>query len=281
MSDPASQIDSRSSDAALIELLRVEGAIGIGQMADALGVTATAIRQRLDRLMRQGLVGRQTVPPATASAGQRRTSRGRPAHVYSLTEKGRRTGGDNFRDLSLVLWREIRQIRDPGVRQGLIARVGSAMAGMYRDQLSGDTASQRLESVAELLRQRRLSCDVETGDLPVLTAYACPYPDLAEQDRGICAAERIMLQELVGASVQLSECRLDGSSCCKFTASEPGAAHVAATGPGLAKPAVEASNALRLKPQPGHHEQPATPAEGAAAAPAQSPPQRERNGARS
>jgi predicted ArsR family transcriptional regulator len=197
----ASQTDGRSSDAALIELLRVEAALGIGQLAEALGVTATAIRQRLDRLMRQGIICRETAAasaPQAAAVPSRRAGRGRPAHVYSLTEKGRSTSGDNFRDLSLVLWREIRQVRDPSIRQGLIARVGSAMAGMYRDRMTGDTAAERLESVAVMLRERRLSCDVQPGDakggLPVLTAYACPYPELAEQDRGICAAERIMLQ---------------------------------------------------------------------------------------
>ncbi|MFN9273724.1 MAG: helix-turn-helix transcriptional regulator [Planctomycetia bacterium] len=246
MSHSAPHTDGRSSDAALIELLRVEASLGIGHMAEALGVTATANRQRLDRLMRQGIICRETVASSAAHAahGQsRRSGRGRPAHVYSLTEKGRRTSGDNFRDLSLVLWREIRQVRDPAIRQGLIARVGSAMAGMYRDRMTGDTAAERLESVAHLLRERRLSCDVQPGDaeggLPVLTAYACPYPELAEQDRGICAAERIMLQELVGSSVQLSECRLDGAACCKFTA----------TGQGLANTPVEASNAVRLMPQ--------------------------------
>ena len=276
MSQSASQNDGRSSDAALIELLRVESSLGIGQMADALGVTATAIRQRLDRLMRQGIICRETVAPGTTQATatqSRRTGRGRPAHVYSLTEKGRRTGGDNFRDLSLVLWREIRQVREPSVRQGLIARVGSAMAGMYRDRMAGDTPAERLESVASMLRERRLSCDVQPGDdsggLPVLTAYACPYPELAEQDRGICAAERIMLQELVGSPVQLSECRLDGAACCKFTA----------TGQGLANGPVEASNAMRLMPQLTQQEHPEARADFSAAPPDQSLPQRERNGA--
>ena len=70
------------------------------------------------------------------------------------------------------------------------------------------------------MRERQISCGVSVtdGDLPVLVSYTCPYPELAEQDRGICAAERLMLQELVGSPVQLSECRLDGGSCCKFTA---------------------------------------------------------------
>lgn len=209
--------ENRSSDAPLIELLRVENSLGIGEMADALGVTATAIRQRLDRLMRAGVVERATVLRSAAAA------RGRPAHTYSLTEKGRRTGGDNFRDLSLVLWREIRGIREPAIRQGLLARIGAAMAGIYRADVAGEGPAERLQSVAGLLRDRNISCGVDAesaGGLPVLTTHSCPYPELAEQDRGICAAERIMLQELVGSPVQLSECRLDGAPCCRFTAGE-------------------------------------------------------------
>jgi DeoR family transcriptional regulator, suf operon transcriptional repressor len=227
MSRSVSSAEHRSSDAALIELLLAESPLGIGELAARLGVTATAVRQRLDRLMRAGLVGRSTLAHtgdvAAGTPGNRSARlRGRPSHVYSLTDKGRRTGGDNFRDLAMVLWREIRSVREPAVRQGLIARIGAAMAEMYRAEISGETPRQRLESTARILRERQISCSVEpaeasAGSLPVLTSYACPYPDLAEQDRGICAAERMMLQDLVGATVQLSECRLDGGSCCRFT----------------------------------------------------------------
>lgn len=204
------------SDSPLLEMLRVEGSVSISDLETGLGVTATAVRQRLDRLMRAGLVERSTV-----SRG-----RGRPSHAYALTEKGHRLGGDNFQDLAMVLWREIRAVRDPATRQGLLSRIGSAMAGLYRDRVSGVTPQERLESAAALLRERQISCVVAASEaeLPVLTSYTCPYPDLAETDRGICAAERLMLQELVGAPVQLSECRLDGASCCKFTATSGPAA---------------------------------------------------------
>lgn len=203
--------DQRATDAAVVELLRVDSALEIGDLAQALGVTATAIRQRLDRLMRSGLVERTTVA----------RPRGRPAHAYSLTAEGRRCGGENFRDLALVLWREVRSVREPSVRQGLLSRIGSAMAAMYRPEVSGENAAERLRSLADVMRRRNVSCDVEQaaeGDLAVLTSYSCPYPELAEQDRSICAAERLMLQDLVGSSVALSECRLDGSTCCRFTA---------------------------------------------------------------
>jgi predicted ArsR family transcriptional regulator len=222
-----------------VEFLRVVGVASVGDLATALGVTATAVRQRLDRLMKAGLVER--------SGGEKPLGRGRPAHRYSLTEKGRRNGGDNFRDLALVLWREIRGVQAPDVRRGLLTRIGSAMAGAYRDRVTGATPQARLEHVAELLRERQVSCTVASaeraGGLPVLTTYACPYPDLAEQDRGICAAERQMLEDLVGANVKLSECRLDGGSCCRFTAGEP---VPAAAGSALENPGVAASNAVRF-----------------------------------
>jgi predicted ArsR family transcriptional regulator len=120
--------EHRASDAAVIELLRVDDRLGIGDLAKRLGVTATAVRQRLDRLMRAGLVGRTTVSGGLSAAGEPGVNRmrGRPSHVYSLTEKGRRTGGDNFRDLALVLWRDIRSVREPAVRQGLLSRIATA-----------------------------------------------------------------------------------------------------------------------------------------------------------
>lgn len=240
---------ARSSDTALLDMLRVEGGLGIGHLAKALGVTATAVRQRLERLMKAGLVER--------SAHGRSAGRGRPAHTYSLTDKGRRSGGDNFRDLALVLWREVRAVRETEVRRGLLARIGAALAHGYRDRVAGPTPEARLRDVAGLFGEQRLSCAVDAdgpaGGLPVLTTYACPYPDLAEEDRGICAAERVMLEELVGVPVKLSECRLDGGSCCRFTAGEPVPASPATA---LENPGVAASNAVRFPLQPNQESAP-------------------------
>ena len=210
MAHVPSQPEARQSDEAVIDLLRVDTAMSVSDLAEALGVTATAIRQRLDRLMRNGLVER------TAVGGRR----GRPSHAYSLTQQGRRVGGDNFRDLAFVLWREIRGIKDPSVRRGLLGRIGSGLAEIDRAAVVGDTPAERLGGVADVLRRRQIACGVEQdgdGGLPVLTTYSCPYPDLAEADRGICAAEQSMIEELVGSTVRLSECRLDGGSCCRFT----------------------------------------------------------------
>jgi predicted ArsR family transcriptional regulator len=209
---------AESSDIGILDLLRKAGPLSIAQLAKATGVTATAVRQRLVRLMVQGMVDRELA----------RAGRGRPSHRYALTEKGRRQTGANFVDLALALWKEVRGIEDPQVRHGLLQRIAKTMAVMYGPQISGETTVERMHAVSRVFAERDVPFDVEeSGSLPVLTALACPYPELAEQDRGICALERMMFSELVGDGLQLSECRLDGEECCRFE-SKGGASKAAA-----------------------------------------------------
>ena len=195
------------SDKTLIDLLRGRGPLSVTDLTVSMGVTATAVRQRLTRLMESGLVERETI----------RTQRGRPHHRYRLTEKGRRQAGSNFSDLALALWKEIREIKDPQVRTGLLQRVARSLGTMYAGQVSGDTTAQRMESVSRLFADRDVPVQVETSsNLPVLKVSCCPYPDLVEQDRSICAVEKMLFSELVGENVKLTDYRLAGASCCKF-----------------------------------------------------------------
>lgn len=192
-------------DSAVADLLREHGEMTISQLANQLEVTATAVRQRLGRLMEANLVQRQAV-----SKG-----RGRPSHRYSLTEHGRREAGGNFADLAVALWEEIRAIPDSDIRRGLLQRIAGRMAESYG--IEGKTAEDKMRAVADLFGERRVPVTVELQDeLPVLTAKCCPYPALAEQDRGICAMEKMMFSEMVGEKLHLSECRLDGGTCCTF-----------------------------------------------------------------
>jgi DeoR family transcriptional regulator, suf operon transcriptional repressor len=197
-----------TSDEGILNLLRRSGAMGVAELARATEVTATAVRQRLVRLMGQGLIEREVV----------RANRGRPSHRYLLTKKGERQTGSNFADLAMILWQEIRAVPDPQVRRGLYQRLAQKMAGLYQSEIKGDDPAQRMQSVAKVFAERDVPLIVEekTSGLPVLTALACPYPELAEHDRGICAVERMMFSELLGHDVRLAECRLDGDSCCRF-----------------------------------------------------------------
>jgi len=202
----------KSSDKSVMELLRSsQDGMRIADLATAMGVTATAVRQRLNRLMDAGHVQRQA----------QAIGRGRPSHTYGLTEEGRRQNGSNFTDLAIVMWQELRAIKDPEIRRGLLQRVSKRLAGFYADQIQGETVHDRMQSVVGMLAERDIPFEVdiqsdEQRQLPVLKALGCPYTELAEQDRSVCTMERLLLAELVGHGLVLSQCRLDGESCCTF-----------------------------------------------------------------
>jgi DeoR family transcriptional regulator, suf operon transcriptional repressor len=202
-------IEAPNSDADLLDLLRIAGPLRVTEMADAMEVTATAVRQRLVRLMAQGMIQRETI----------RAGRGRPRHQYWLTEKGLRITGSNFADLALALWREVRSIADPDLRRDMLRRIAKALAAGYSTQIQGETPAERMRSLSELFAQRRIPVSVEESlDRPAITAHACPYPTLADQDNGVCTMEKMLFSELLGRDVELTRCRLEGGGDCRFQA---------------------------------------------------------------
>ena len=198
-----------NSDADLLELLRVTGPLDVSEMSAAIEVTATAVRQRLSRMMARQLIQRDSI----------RNGRGRPRHRYQLTDRGLELTGSNFTDLAMALWREINSVVNPDLRRELLKRVAKTLARGYAGQVKGQTTEDRMRSLAELLAERRVRFDVSSGTngaLPVMTAKACPYPKLAEKDRSVCAMEELLISEVVGKPVELTSCRLDGGSECQF-----------------------------------------------------------------
>jgi predicted ArsR family transcriptional regulator len=203
-------------DTHILNLLRQSGGMSVAELARSAGVTATAIRQRLTRLLSQGLIQRET----------QSTPRGRPSHRYLLTARAREQAGNNFADLAAVLWDELRAIPDVAVRRGLLQRIAQRLATREPDETAEVTSDEaaktsldeRLDSLSRWFQERRIPFAVErsAGKLPVLQALECPYPTLAEQDRGICAVERMLFSQLLAEDVKLSECRLDGHRCCQF-----------------------------------------------------------------
>ncbi|HEX3872319.1 MAG TPA: hypothetical protein VHV77_17860 [Pirellulales bacterium] len=201
-----------TSDAQLLELLRNRGALGVADMARASAVTATAVRQRLGRLMRQGLVDREAA----------RHGRGRPSHRYALTEKARRLNGGNFTDLALVLWDEIRAVKDSEVRRGMLQRLADAMTRRYAGRVSGSTLDERVKQLAALFAERGVPIEAAmTAEGPKLAVLDCPYTELAQKDRGVCAMEKMMFASLLDSPLRLAQCRFDGHDCCEFESHGP------------------------------------------------------------
>ena len=200
-------IEAPTSDADVMDLLRVAGSLHVADLVDAMDVTPTAVRQRLRRLLAAGMIARKAI----------RDGRGRPKYRYSLTEKGLRQTGSNFTDLAVALWGEVSATADHRLTRDLLRRIAKALASGYAEQIRGTTPAERMQSLGELLARRHIPTSVEdSGQGPALRTHMCPYPTLAERDRSVCAMERMLFSEVLGQAVELTDCRLDGGTDCRF-----------------------------------------------------------------
>ena len=158
-------IESPTSDSDFLDLLRAIGPLSVAELAVAMEVTPTAVRQRLTRMMGQGVLQREA----------QRKGRGRPLHRYTLTDKGLRLTGSNFTDLAMTLWSEIRSVDNPEFRREMLRRIAHAMASKYANQVEGKTPAERLRSLADLLAKRPstwFSASISTHSLVTVAWFA-------------------------------------------------------------------------------------------------------------
>jgi predicted ArsR family transcriptional regulator len=198
-------------DRNFLERLREIGGGTIQEICAALGVTATAVRQRLVRLQGMDLVARDLV----------RAARGRPHHIYRVTDAALRALGDNYADLARILWRELRSIEEPALRARIVNRVEDALVQQFGTVTPSAPLGDRMVQLTSALRERGfdVECDA-SGLLPVLRENNCPYLELATEDSAICELEQAVFRRVLGADVKLTHCCLDGHHCCEFQAAE-------------------------------------------------------------
>ena len=230
--------DLRSVDRELLSAMRFGRCMSVGELTEQLGVTATAVRQRIDRLLEKGLIEREKVV----------SGRGRPTYCYHLTHAGNQRAGADPADLVDALWNEVISIEDSALREQILAAVAkrlgrqlaqeavdcctqdqpklSTSAGDSSADASGsdqnaESLQQRLEQLSQSMVSRKIPMEVSIeGELPVVDMGNCPFPTLTDlsKDRSMCRLEERMISEAIGQPMRLSSCRLDGDSCCQFSA---------------------------------------------------------------
>lgn len=200
----------RPIDQSVMDLLRQHQGMTVQDLTELLEVTATAVRQRLDRLVEVGLIERK----------KESVGRGRPQFRYFLTPLGLRYSSVSYADLATALWAEVMELPNPHLRNRILRRVARRMSLDLAEKLSAEASIEdRLAKVADGLALRKVPAQVlSAGSVPVLQVLACPFPDLAidGNHRQVCEMEQEMFSAVLGQSIQLECCRLDGHEHCQF-----------------------------------------------------------------
>lgn len=205
------KIAIEAGDRQFLERLHDLGGGTVQEICADLGVTATAVRQRLVRLQALKMVARELV----------RAGRGRPHHTYRVTQAALCELGDNYAELAQILWREMNNIEEPAVRARVVSRIEDALVEQVGKVAPQAPLSDRMSQMTTALKERGFQVEMDrSGQLPILRESSCPYYELASEDPAICQMEQAVFRRVLGADVKLTQCCLDGHHCCEFQATE-------------------------------------------------------------
>lgn len=194
-------------DRQFLEQLHRDGGGSVQELCESIGVTATAVRHRLNRLGDRGFVIRETI----------REGRGRPHHVYRVSERGLKEMGDNYTDLAMVLWKELMHLEEPEIRNRIFSRISDGLTKRIGSSVRGESLASRFGQLCTALGEQGFDVEIdESGSLPILRENNCPYHELASEDSTICDLEQEIFSRVLGANVTLTRHCMDGHNCCEF-----------------------------------------------------------------
>lgn len=200
----------------VVRVLHEQGAGSVAELATALGVSEGAIRRHMDIIQAEGLV----------DATLERHGRGRPAVRYSLSEAGEEhAAARHYSRLLDRLYPALAELSpesvdgEPGtvVLERVFEQVASDMAREYAPQVRSGDLSERVEQVAEALRDDGILRDVvDEGEVFRLRNVGCPYRSTARETHHACAADRRIIELLLERPVEQVATAVGGSLTCEY-----------------------------------------------------------------
>lgn len=185
----------------------------VAQLADALGLSLQAVRRHLDGLRADGLI----------AVRQERHGVGRPALVFTVTEKGEEQASRGYVQLMSRLVRHLEKLDSDRAGSGrVLDQVFAGIAQEVAAQHEPEVRSQRLdERVAEVSRALSQEGIVDGWEKVAEGVYQlmngeCPYLRVAEMSGAACLSDRRSIELLVGAPVEQTSRIVDGALRCEY-----------------------------------------------------------------
>jgi predicted ArsR family transcriptional regulator len=201
---------SRSARARLLVLLKTRGPQTASDLGAALGITGEAARQQLVKLAAEDLVEATSEPRGV----------GRPAQVWTLTEKGNARFPDAHAQLTVQLLQAIRsELGEEALDRLIAARASESLAG-YQEALEGSAGlEERVRRLAEARTREgyMAECQPTEGGY-LLVENHCPICVAATECQGFCRGERDVFQQALGkdVSVERTEHIVAGDRRCAY-----------------------------------------------------------------
>jgi predicted ArsR family transcriptional regulator len=203
--------------AAILGLLKTEGALDSAQLAERLGLTAMAVRQHLYELQNEKFV----------AAEERHGAIGRPAKFWRLTPAADRFFPAAYAELSVALIDAMSDaLGAEGVKRVLQSRCARQQVS-YAERIPADAPlGKKLQQLARIRTEEGYMAEVKReGKTSFLfIENHCPICAAAAVCKGFCETELELFRSVLGPDIRVERVEhiVSGDRRCAYRISLPG-----------------------------------------------------------
>jgi predicted ArsR family transcriptional regulator len=190
----------------ILQLLKMRAGMTVSQLTDALPISQMGIRQHLAILEAEDLV----------EYNREKQKRGRPLHIYRLTEQANNLFPTTYANFAVGLMNEVAKFNGPGFINKVFQERMKSQLQTYQQRLQGKDLSERVKELARIRDEEGyMACFDENDDDYVLIEHNCPISVIAEEYPYVCEIELGLFRQSLGTKVVREEHLMQGShKCC-------------------------------------------------------------------
>lgn len=194
----------------LLELVKRHGPQTAQDLAHRLDVSIPAARRHLGDLQDQGLVEARTERPG---------GRGRPQHVFALTERGEAAFPKTYSSLCVDVLRHVESLFGEDALLKVLDARNAEIAARFRPDLPAELPlGERVRNLVRRLNEHGFDATAAQDDTGrwTFTQHNCPNLTVARQYAQLCSAEVTLYTDLLGVPVRRETRIACGQGCCHY-----------------------------------------------------------------
>jgi predicted ArsR family transcriptional regulator len=193
----------------ILNILKERGQATVVELANGLDLAPVSVRHHLDILRRQGVIRAEGV--------ERRKTRGRPRHIYVLTQEANSYFPDNYEELAGALLREMKE----NLPAEQISAFFHRLVSEYTRDLpikQAQSTEDRLDLATSFLSQKGYLARWEHGDAGayVLHVSNCPFAGLSVAHPELCDMDMLLVSRLTMSTPRRIAHSANGDHCCTY-----------------------------------------------------------------
>lgn len=193
----------------ILELLKKETNLTVGELSTSLGITEMAIRKHLHILERDSFLVINEV----------RQPMGRPILVYSLSLKAEELFPKSYENLTVEFLHDLKELHGEGMIDYLLEKRRERLQNSYIQNMQNKNFEEKIEELKNIQIKKGYMADVTKIDNETyeLVEYNCPIFTVAKEYKKACSCETEMFKEVLGTSnVKRLTCKADNDEHCRF-----------------------------------------------------------------